>query len=110
MIGAPEDVVINDDEVPGHGVALVKNILVHALDVVDRHRQGRRRRQSGGEDEGDQQQHVRASGSASHGGRSRSIGRRCFGVADFVNFGPVRVEGGEREMGVDLGLLRIYRG
>lgn len=41
VIGAPEDVVVDDHEVSRDGVALVKYILVDALQVVDRHRQRR---------------------------------------------------------------------
>ena len=35
MIGAPEDIVINDDEVSGDGVAFIEDVLVDALNVVD---------------------------------------------------------------------------
>lgn len=39
MVGAPEDVVVDDDEVPRHGVPLVGHELVDALRVGHRHRQ-----------------------------------------------------------------------
>ena len=38
VIGAPEDVVVNNNEVAGNGVILIENVLVDALDVVYRHR------------------------------------------------------------------------
>jgi hypothetical protein len=34
MIGAPEDVVIDNNEVSGNGVAFIEDILVNAFDVV----------------------------------------------------------------------------
>jgi len=39
VIGTPENVVVDDNKIPGNGVALVKHVLVDALDVVHRHRQ-----------------------------------------------------------------------
>lgn len=44
VVGDPEDVMIDDNEVAGDGVVLVLHVLVHALFVVHRHRQARRRR------------------------------------------------------------------
>ena len=38
VIGAPEDVVVDNDEVPGHGVALIGHELVDALGVGHRNR------------------------------------------------------------------------
>lgn len=34
MIGVPEDVVIDDDEVPRNGVAFVEDVLVDAFHVI----------------------------------------------------------------------------
>lgn len=41
VVRAPEDVVIDDDEVSRDGVSVVEHVLVHALLVVDRHRESR---------------------------------------------------------------------
>ncbi len=38
VIGAPEDVVVNDDEVSRNGVAFIEHVLVDALHVVNRDR------------------------------------------------------------------------
>lgn len=38
VIGAPEDFVIDNDEVSGNSIAFVEYVLVHAFDVVYRHR------------------------------------------------------------------------
>lgn len=35
MIGAPKDIVINDDKVTGDRIAFVENILVNTLHIVD---------------------------------------------------------------------------
>jgi hypothetical protein len=47
VVGAPEYVVVDDDEVPGDGVALVGHELVDALGVGHGQRQRARRRQQG---------------------------------------------------------------
>lgn len=41
VIGAPKDVVIDDDEVAGNGVAFVDNVLVHTFLVVNGYGQRR---------------------------------------------------------------------
>lgn len=38
VIGVPEHIMIFNDEIPGDGVALVKDVFVDALVVVHRHR------------------------------------------------------------------------
>lgn len=42
MVGDPEDVMIDDNEVAGDGAVLVLHVLLHALLVVHRHRQASR--------------------------------------------------------------------
>lgn len=41
VIGVPEDIVIDDNEITGNYVVLVEDVLVHAFDVVYRHRKRR---------------------------------------------------------------------
>lgn len=41
MIGAPEDVVVNYDEISRNGVAFIDDVLVYTFFFVHRHREGR---------------------------------------------------------------------
>jgi hypothetical protein len=39
MIGSPEDIMIDDDEVTGNSVAFVKDVLLDTFFVVHRYRE-----------------------------------------------------------------------